>query len=302
MPTPDELIARINQLRQERDAVILAHNYQRAEIQDLADFTGDSLELARRCAEVDRSLIVFCGVDFMAESAAILNPDKTVLLPARRAFCPMAAMATAEAVRAKRQEYPEAAVCSYVNTSAAVKAESDICCTSANGVRIVESLDEQRVIFVPDKNLGHYVSTQTNKDLILWPGFCIVHERLTLEEVEAARRGHPHAELIVHPECRPEVIACADHALSTGGMLRYVGESSAQEFIVGTEVGMLHPLQKQNPGKRFYPAAPHMICQGMKRNNLQNLLEALELNQHVVEVPADIRLRAKAALDRMLEV
>jgi len=302
MPTPDKLIARINQLRQERNAVILAHNYQRAEIQDLADFVGDSLELARRCTEVDRSLIVFCGVDFMAESAAILNPDKTVLLPARRAHCPMAAMATPEAVCAQRREYPEAAVCSYVNTSAAVKAESDICCTSANGVRIVESLDERQVIFVPDKNLGHYVSTQTDKEILFWPGFCIVHERLTLEEVEAARREHPGAVLIVHPECRPEVIAAADQALSTGGMLRYVRESSAEEFIVGTEVGMLHPLQKHNPGKRFYPAASHMICAGMKQNTLENLLEALERNQHVVTLPEDVRLRAKAALDRMLSV
>jgi quinolinate synthase len=302
MPTPEEMIARINRLRQERDAVILAHNYQRSEIQDLADFVGDSLELARRCTQVDRKLIVFCGVDFMAESAAILNPDKTVLLPARRARCPMAAMATAEAVRAKRLEYPDAAVCSYVNTSAAVKAESDICCTSANGVRVVESLTEHQVIFVPDKNLGHYVSTQTDKEIIFWPGFCIVHERLTLEEVEAARREHPGAELLVHPECRPEVVAAADRALSTGGMLRYVRESSVQEFIIGTELGMLHPLQKQCPDKRFYPAAPHMICKNMKQNTLENLLEALELNQHVVTVPEDIRLRAKAALDRMLAV
>jgi len=302
MRTRDEIIARINQLRQERDAVILAHNYQRSEIQDLADFTGDSLELARRCTQVDRSLIVFCGVDFMAESAAVLNPDKTVLLPARRAHCPMAAMATAEAVRARRQEYPDAAVCSYVNTSAAVKAESDICCTSANGVRIVQALPQRRVIFVPDKNLGHYVSTQTDKEIILWAGFCVVHERLTLEEVEAARREHPGAELIVHPECRPEVVAAADAVLSTSGMMRHVRESSAAEFIVGTEMGMLHPLQKQCPEKRFYPAAPHMTCQNMKRNTLENLLEALERNQHVVTVPEDVRLRAKAALDRMLAV
>lgn len=302
MPTPDEMIARINQLRQERDAVILAHNYQRAEIQDLADFIGDSLELARRCAQVDRSLIVFCGVDFMAESAAILNPDKTVLIPSRKACCPMAAMATAEAVRAKRQEYPDAAVCSYVNTSAAVKAESDICCTSANSVRVVESLAEERVIFVPDKNLGHYVSTKTKKEIILWPGFCIVHERLTLEEVRAARREHPGAELLVHPECRPEVVAAADAVLSTSGMIRHVQESAAREFIIASEMGLIHPMRQQAPDKQFYPAAPHMSCKSMKQVTLENLLEALELNQHVVTVPEDVRLRAKAALDRMLAI
>ena len=300
MRTPEEIVDRINQLREERDAVILAHNYQRAEIQDLADFTGDSLELSRQVTKVARSIIVFCGVDFMAESAAILNPGKTVLLPSRRACCPMAAMATAEAVRAKRQEYPDAAVCSYVNTSAAVKAESDICCTSANGVRVVRSLPQRRVIFVPDKNLGHYISTQTDKEMILWPGFCIVHERLTLEEAQAARREHPRAELIVHPECRPEVVAAADFVLSTSGMMRYARESSCQEFILGTEMGLIHPLQKEAPGKRFYPAAPHMLCKNMKQITLENLLEALEKGQHVVTVPEDIRLRAKAALDRML--
>jgi len=302
MPTPAEMVARINQLREERDAVILAHNYQRAEIQDLADFVGDSLELSRQCTQVHRSVIVFCGVDFMAESAAILNPDKTVLLPALRACCPMAAMATAEAVRAKHREYPDAAVCSYVNTSAAVKAESDICCTSANGVRVVRSLPQRQVIFVPDKNLGHYISTQVDKEMILWPGFCIVHERLTLEEVEAARREHPGAELLVHPECRPEVVAAADHVLSTSGMMRHARESSCQEFIMATEMGLIHPLQKENPAKRFYPAAPHMTCKNMKQNTLENLLEALEHNQHVVTVPEDVRLRAKAALDRMLAI
>ena len=302
MRAPAEILARIDQLRQERDAVILAHNYQRAEIQDLADFTGDSLELARRCTQVGPSLIVFCGVDFMAESAAILNPDKTVLIPSLRACCPMAAMATAEAVRAKRQEYPDAAVCSYVNTSAAVKAESDICCTSANGVRVVRSLPQRQVILVPDKNLGHYIATQTDKEAILWPGFCIVHERLTLEEVEAARRAHPRAELLVHPECRPEVVAAADQVISTSGMLRHVRESAAEEFIIGTELGMLHPLQKQSPDKRFYPAAPHMLCQNMKQITLANLLEALEQNRHIVTVPEDVRRRAQAALDRMLAV
>lgn len=302
MPSQEEIIARILELREEKNAVILAHNYQIAEIQDLADFTGDSLELARQATRVERPLIVFCGVDFMAESAAILNPTRTVLIPSRRACCPMAAMADPESVQAMRQKHPQAAVCSYVNTSAATKAVSDICCTSANGVRVVESLPERQIIFVPDKNLGHYISTQTDKEMILWPGFCIVHERLTLEELQEARRKHPRAEVLVHPECRPEVVAAADAVLSTSGMLRHVRESAAEEFIIGTELGMLHPLQKAAPHKRFYPAAPHMICRNMKQNTLQNLLEALEKGQYVVTVPEDIRLRAKAALDRMLAV
>lgn len=302
MPSPQEIIARIQQLRAEKDAVILAHNYQIAAIQDVADFTGDSLELARLASRVERSVIVFCGVDFMAESAAILNPTRTVLLPSRRACCPMAAMATAPAVQALREKYPGAAVCSYVNTSAETKAVSDICCTSANGVRVVQSLAERQVLFVPDRNLGHYISTQTDKEMILWPGFCIVHERLTLEELQEARRRHPQAEVLVHPECRPEVVAAADAVLSTSGMLRHVRQSTAEEFIIGTELGMLHPLQKAAPEKRFHPAAPHMICRNMKQNTLENLLEALEKGQHVVTVPEDIRLRARAALDRMLRL
>jgi quinolinate synthase len=298
----EELVARILELKEQKDAVILAHNYQIAPIQDLADFTGDSLELSRRATEVDRSTIVFCGVDFMAESAAILNPGKTVLIPSLKACCPMAAMADAQALQAMRRKYPAAAVCAYVNTSAAVKAESDICCTSANGVRVVNSLSEAQVIAVPDKNLGHYISTQTDKEMILWPGFCIVHERLTLEEVQAARQQHPGAELLVHPECRPEVVAAADYVLSTSGMLRHARESATTDFIIGTEVGLLHPLRKQNPGKRFYLAAPHMVCRAMKQINLENLRQALEQDRYVVTVPEDIRRRAKAALDRMLAV
>ena len=297
----EEVIARILELKEEKDACILAHNYQIPEIQDLADFTGDSLELARQATRVERSRIVFCGVDFMAESAAILNPQKTVLIPSLQARCPMAAMATAEAVREKRREYPEAAVCSYVNTSAEVKAESDICCTSSSGVRIVQSLAERQVIFVPDRNLGHYISTQTDKEMILWPGFCIVHERLTLEEVLEARRQHPRAELLVHPECRPEVVAVADAVLSTSGMLRHARQSAADEFIIATEVGLLHPLRKQNPDKRFYPAASHMVCQMMKKINLENLLEALEKDRYVVRVPEEVRERALRARERMFE-
>lgn len=302
MRRTSEIIDQILELKEERDAVILAHNYQIPEIQDLADHTGDSLELSRRATEVDRSVIVFCGVDFMAESAAILNPDKTVLIPSLRACCPMAAMATAEEVMAKRQDYPQAAVCSYVNTSAEVKAVSDICCTSSNGVPVVESLAEDRVIFVPDKNLGHHVSTQTDKEIILWPGFCIVHEQLRLEEVEAVLEQHPGAEVLVHPECRPEVVAAADAVLSTAGMLRHVDQSDAEEFIIGTEAGLLHPLRQRNPTKRFYIAAPHMICRAMKEVTLENLLEALKREQYIVEVPEEVRVPAKRALERMLAV
>jgi quinolinate synthase len=297
-----ELIARIHELREEKDAVILAHNYQIPEIQDLADFKGDSLELSRRATQVERSIIVFCGVDFMAESTAILNPDKKVLIPSLHACCPMAAMATAEKVRDKRAEYPDAAVCSYVNTSAEVKAVSDICCTSANGVRVVESLQEEQVIFTPDKNLGHYVSTQTDKEIILWDGYCIVHERLTLEQVRAARRQYPGAVLLAHPECRPEVVAEADAALSTSQMQRYARESDQEEYIIATEEGILHPLRQANPGKRFHLAAPHMICRAMKQVTLKNLLECLEKERYQVQVPEEIRVPAKRALDRMLAV
>jgi len=302
MGTPEEIVARILKLKEKRDAVILAHNYQIPAIQDLADLTGDSLELSRAVTQVDRSVIVFCGVDFMAESAAILNPGKTVQIPSMHACCPMAAMATAEKVRAARREHPGAAVCSYVNTSAEVKAESDICCTSANGVRVVESLEEDEVIFVPDKNLGHYVSTQTDKRIVLWPGHCIVHERLTLEEVQAVRRQHPQAMLLVHPECRPEVVSAADIVLSTSGMLRYAQQSEAGEFIIATEEGLLHPLRKENPEKRFHLAAPHMVCRAMKQITLENLLESLEQGRYVVRVPEKMRVRAKRALDRMLSV
>jgi quinolinate synthase len=211
-------------------------------------------------------------------------------------------MATPEAVRTEREKHPAAAVCSYVNTSAEVKAVSDICCTSANGLPVVESLEEEQVIFVPDKNLGHYVSTQTRKEVLLWPGYCIVHERLTLQEVQAARGLHPRAEMLVHPECRPEVVAEADAVLSTSGMLRYVRQSGVAEFIIATEEGLLHPLRKENPGKQFHLAAPHMVCQAMKQVTLENLLEALERGRYVIRVPEEIRRPAKRALDRMLEV
>ncbi|MBN1484770.1 MAG: quinolinate synthase NadA [Chloroflexia bacterium] len=302
MDHKNELVERILALKAERDAIILAHNYQIPEIQDLADITGDSLQLARQASSIDRAVIVFCGVDFMAESAALLNPDKTVLIPSLQACCPMAAMATAEQVRDKRREYPRAAVCSYVNTSAAVKAVSDICCTSSNGVAVVRSLSEQQVLFVPDKNLGHYVSTQTDQEVILWPGYCYVHERLSLAEVKAARREYPQAVLMVHPECRPEVVAEAEVVLSTAGMLRYAAESDADSFIVGTEAGLLHPLRRENPDKHFYLAAPHMICGAMKQVTLDNLLAALQHNQHVVTVPKDVAVAARRALERMLEV
>jgi len=238
---------KIAELKKELRAVIVAHNYQRPEVQDIADFVGDSLELARQCVEVDAQTIVFCGVRFMAETAAILNPARTVLLSEGSAGCPLADMINIDELREWKQRYPQASVVSYVNSSAEVKAESDICCTSANGVKVVESVPNNDILFVPDQNLGHYISTQTKKNIILYPGFCYVHHRIKPEQVKMAKRLHPDAQVLVHPECRPEVIALAEAALSTSQMLRYAKAPSHNSFIIGTEEGLLHSLRKQNP-------------------------------------------------------
>jgi len=246
---------RVLELKRKLNAVIVAHNYQRPEVQDLADFVGDSLELARKCTQVEADVIVFCGVHFMAESAAILNPARTVLLSEVTAGCPMADMVTVEDLREWKARYPNAAVVCYVNSSAAVKAESDICCTSANGVKIVESLPHDEIIFVPDYNLGHFISTQTRKRIILYPGFCVTHARLKPEQVRRAKRAHPEAKVVVHPECVPEVVAMADAVLSTSQMLRYVKESPARTFLIGTEAGLVYRMQKENPDKEFYVIA-----------------------------------------------
>jgi len=297
------LTRRIGQLKQERRAVILAHLYQPPAIQDLADFVGDSLGLSRRAAATDAEVIVFCGVHFMAESAAILSPDRPVLLPEPDAGCPMADMVDPDDLRARKAELPGVPVVCYVNSSAEVKAESDICCTSRNAVEVVESLGADQIIFVPDRNLGHYVSTKTDVEVLLWDGYCSSHDAITAAEVRRAKQRHPEAEILVHPECRPTVVALADHVLSTSGMLRQAHASSATEFIVCTEMGILYQLERQNPGKRFYLPSEHkQYCANMKKTNLFKLASALENLEPRVTVPEDIRLRAVASLERMLAV
>ena len=293
---------RIDELKKSLNAVLVAHNYQRPEVQDIADITGDSLELARLCTEVDAEVIVFAGVHFLAESAYILNPTRTVLLTEKDAGCPMADMITAEALLEWKGRYPDAAVVSYVNSSAAVKALSDACCTSANGVQVVESMPQEEILFVPDWYLGHYISTQTDKRMILYPGFCPPHQRLVPRHIDLAREQHPDGVVLVHPECSPEVIEKADAVLSTSQMIRYAGDSEAKTFLIGTEVGHLHPLRKANPDKMFYPLSEGMVCPNMKKTTLESVVKTMEERRNAVTVPEDIRVKAKLALDRMLEV
>jgi len=289
-------------LKRELKAVIVAHNYQRPEVQDIADFVGDSLELAHQCTEVDARTIVFCGVRFMAETAAILNPDRTVLLSEGSAGCPLADMISPDELRQWKQRYPGAPVVCYVNSTAEIKAESDICCTSANGVKVVDSVANDDILFVPDRNLGHYISTQTKKNVILYPGFCYVHHRLKPEQVKLAKQLHPDAQILVHPECQPEVIALAEAALSTSQMLGYVNASSHQSFIIGTEEGLLHRLRLENPDKSFYLISNNQICIDMKKTTLETLAKTMELRQNIVTVPEAIRVKTKQAIDRMLAI
>lgn len=299
----EDLKKRISQLRNQKNAVILVHNYQRQEIQDVADIVGDSLQLARAATKVDADIIVFCGVRFMAESASILNPDKKVLLPVKEAGCPLADMITAEKLKSLRSQHPDAACVCYVNSSAEVKAESDVACTSSNAIEVVRSLPNKKIIFVPDENLGKYVQLQVpEKQIILWRGFCPTHIRLSEEEVIKAKTEHPHAEFLAHPECNPEVLKLADQVCSTGGMFKYARASDSREFIIGTESGMLYRLKKENPDKEFYLPSEHLICANMKLTTLGWLVHSLELEINVVEVAEDIRLKAKKSLDRMLEI
>ncbi|WP_031517122.1 quinolinate synthase NadA [Desulfofalx alkaliphila] len=293
----------IKQLKKERNAIILSHLYQRPEIQEIADLVADSLELARRAAQTDADVIVLCGVHFMAESAAILCPDKIVLLPEEDAGCPMADMVTPEALRAKKAEMPNAVVVTYVNSSAEVKAESDICCTSANAVKVIQSIPEDKeILFVPDKNLGQFAAKQANREMVMWEGHCRTHDLVTPEELLEAKKKYPEAKVMVHPECRPEVTALADHVSSTSGMLRYARESQAKQFIVGTESGILHQLCKQNPDKEFHILHKKLICPNMKATTLKKVKEALENMRPQITVPAHIRERALKSLERMLEV
>ncbi len=293
---------RILKLKQEKNAVILAHNYQYGEVQDMADYVGDSLELSQIAARTDADVIVFCGVHFMAETASILSPEKTVLLPDAGAGCPMADMITAEQLCQKKAEMPGVTVVTYVNSSAAVKAESDYCCTSANGVKVVEQIENDNILFVPDQYLGKYIMSRTGKNMTLWPGYCPTHVNITPEDIKQRQREYPGAKTVVHPECRPEVIALADEALSTSGIIRFAGREDVSELIVGTEVEILHRLRKENPGKKFIPASEKAICPDMKRITPDKVLKSLETMTPEIKVPEEIRVRAKAAVDRMLAI
>lgn len=297
-----ELIKKITDIKSRRNAVILSHNYQLGEVQDIADFVGDSLELSQNAAKTDAKVIVFCGVHFMAETAAILSPDKTVLLPEMSAGCPMANMITAAQLIERKKELPEDEVVCYVNSTAEVKAESDICCTSANAVKVVNSLDSKRVLFVPDQYLGHYVSTHTSKIIDFWPGYCPTHARIRPEDIRRIKSEHPQARVLVHPECRPDTTALADKVMSTGGMLRYARTASAKEIIVGTEIGIIYRLRKENPDKSFFPVSEQAVCPRMKLITLEKILWSLEEMEPVVKVPEPIRIRALRAVNRMLEI
>ncbi len=297
-----ELVSKVLSAKKEKKAVILAHNYQLGEVQDIADFVGDSLQLSQSAARTEAEVIVFCGVHFMAETASILCPDKVVLLPDLNAGCPMANMITAEGLRQRKRELPDAAVVCYVNSTAEVKAESDICCTSANAVRVVDSLASEQILFVPDKYLGHYVSTRTKKRMTFWPGFCPTHVRILPQHIVGLKEDYPQAKVVVHPECRPEVIALADEVLSTGGMLRYARQEGVSQMIVGTEIGIIYRLRKENPDKKFIPISEQAVCPNMKLITLEKILWSLQAMAPEVRVPEPIRLKAKAAVDRMLEV
>lgn len=315
-----QLTDKILKLRKQRNAVILSHNYQLGEVQDIADFVGDSLELSQKAARTDARVIVFCGVHFMAETASILSPDKVVLLPVIEAGCPMANMITAEQLRHLKEQHPEAIVVCYVNTTAEVKAESDICCTSANGVQLVRRLEAEDIVFVPDQYLGHYIATQTGritqpadtqiqeqlprgkKRMILWPGYCPTHVRIQADDIRRVKGMHPTADVMVHPECRPEVVALADFVLSTGGMVRHARNTKAAEIVVGTEIGIIHRLRKENPDKTFLPLTEQAVCPNMKLITLESVLWSLEDMSPLIKVSEGIRLKAKRAVDRMIEV
>ncbi len=293
----------ILRLKRERNAIILAHNYQRPEVQDVADFVGDSLELAIKASRTEANIIVFAGVRFMAETAKILSPERTVLLPNYRAGCPMADMVTPEDVRELRKKYPEAAFVAYVNTTAEVKAEIDICCTSANAVKIVESLPQKQVVFLPDRNLAHWVSTQVkDREIIPFDGYCYVHNGFTLKDLLKARKEHPEAEVLAHPESPPEVVENADFVLSTSGMIRHAKRSRAREFIIFTEFGLSYRLKKENPEKEFYSPGPPRFCGNMKLTTIDDVHNSLLNLQHEIVLSQDIMERARESLEKMVEV
>lgn len=297
------IIEKIQQLKVQRNAVILAHNYQSGDIQDIADYTGDSLGLSVRAASTEADVIVFCGVLFMAETAAILSPNKTVLLPEKNAGCPMADMVTGEQLVKLQARHPNAITVCYVNTPANVKAHSDYCCTSSNAVELVNSLPKNKqVIFVPDKYLGRYVAERTGRNIVLWPGYCPTHARISAEQVEQLKAEYPGAIAIAHPECNEQVAHVADEMLSTGQMLKFVKTSDAKTFIIATELGIIHTMKKEVPDKEFIPVAANIICPNMKKITLEKVLWALEDMRYEITVSKEIAVRAKGALDRMLEV
>ena len=299
----ETVVEEIARLRRERNAVVLAHNYCRGEVQEIADFTGDSLELARRAAGVDADVIVFCGVYFMAETAAIVNPGKVVLVPDATAGCPMADMITGEQLRDLKAKHPGALAVCYVNSTAEVKAECDICVTSGNAERVMSSLPEGReILFVPDRHLGSHIASKLGKSYVLWPGYCPTHARLTGLKVAEARAAHPGAPVLVHPECAKDVRDAADERLSTGGMCAYARESQAKEIVVGTEVGILHRLRKENPGKVFWPVDEDAVCPNMKKATLEKVRDCLRDMSPRVTVPEDVASRARRAIDAMLAV
>ena len=299
----EALMEEIKRLKKERNAVILAHNYQRGEVQDAADFTGDSLELARRATQVEADVIVFCGVYFMAETAAILNPEKTVLIPDPTAGCPMADMVNAAQLRELKAKHPNALTVCYVNSTAEVKAECDLCVTSGNAERVMATIPEGReIIFVPDQHLGGYVSGLEGRSYILWPGYCPTHARLTVQAIDKALDELRGAPVMVHPECAKDVRDAADERLSTGGMCRYARESAAKTILVGTEMGILHRLQKENPEKTFIPVSEALMCPNMKKTTLENLAAALREMKTRVTVPSEIASKARKAIDAMLAI
>ncbi len=293
---------RILQLKKERNAIILAHYYQRDEIQEIADFRGDSFLLAQKAASTDADVIVFCGVHFMGESAKILAPNKTVIIPDERAGCPMADMVNVDGLKKLKAQHPNAKVVAYINTSAEVKAETDICCTSANAIKVIESVDADEVIWVPDKNLGDYVQKHTNKKLIIWEGYCNTHDMLTVRDVEEMKAQYPNAHFVVHPECRPEVVKLGDFVGSTTAIIKYCKESDCQEFIVGTEDGTGYQLRQDSPHKTFHFATKYLVCPNMKVNNLKKVAKCLETLSPQIYVPPHIADQARLSLERMLLV
>lgn len=297
------IVERIKKLKQERNAMIVAHMYQNDEVQAVADIVGDSFALSKYCATRPESTIVFCGVDFMAESAKILSPEKTVLTPVANAGCPMADMITAEQLIDFKKQYPEYAVAMYINSSAAVKAESDVIVTSSNALKVIRGMKEKNIIFGPDKNLGAFIARQCpEKNFIFWNGYCPTHHLIKKEDVIKSKETYPNAKLLVHPECSPEVTAMADYAGSTKGIIDFATDSEYSEFIIGTEIGVMYQLKKNNPQKKFYTMSEELVCPNMKKTTLEDVLNCLEKGEHEVFVPENIAERAKKALDRMMEL